>query len=606
MRAIARYRIVVCVESGAVWPVVFNGDSRMQLFVLSLALLLVTQQRPSTPRGQIQGTVLHVVSMEPVSGASVTVIRVNGATGEALRTAAVLNGNFTTGGINAPLPQAPPPRPGVAAPPQPISPVTTGRDGRFVVPDLDEGAYRILVTIDGFVRQEYGQRALSGSGTTLTLARGEVLKDLVVRMTRAGNVSGRINDDKGEPASGVLLQLLKISYNSEGQRVFQNAGGARTNDRGEYRIYWITPGRYYLAAGTPPGPSTGFGLRIVSPNETLSPYAFTYYPGTTDLSRSIPVDVRPGSDQPLDFQVTRQKLYSIRGRIVDAATNQSSGPIALALAYRSMTGEPGVLQFAQVYDPATGLFEIPNVVPGAYVILGNTGTGTVRTPVEVANANIENLTLVVSRGTDIMGRVRIEGGRPPGSVRVQLRPVGKDGTYSIGFASSGEFGADGVARISGVLPGEYRVIVAPLTEHYVKSISFERNDALSSTVTIEEPRSGVPSLEVVLSSNVARIEGVVTDDRLQPVAGVQAVLVPERNRERAELFKAVTTDPAGRFSMGGVAPGDYKLFAWEGLENFGYFDAELVKQSELSGKPVHVGESARIAVETKVIPQGSR
>src|SRR5688572_15972392 len=97
MRAIARYRIVVCVESGAVWPVVFNGDSRMQLFVLSLALLLVTQQRPSTPRGQIQGTVLHVVSMEPVSGASVTVIRVNGATGEALRTAAVLNGNFTTG-----------------------------------------------------------------------------------------------------------------------------------------------------------------------------------------------------------------------------------------------------------------------------------------------------------------------------------------------------------------------------------------------------------------------------------------------------------------------------------------------------------------------------
>src|SRR5688572_11391871 len=492
----------------------------MKLPVLSLALLLLTQQRPSTVRGQIEGTVLHVGSTEPISGASVTVIRVNGATGEAIRTAAALTGNFTTGGINAPLPQAPPRTSGAIPPPLPIPPVTTARDGKFLVPSLDEGTYRILVTIDGFVRQEYGQRALSGNGTTLTLARGEVLKDLVVRLTRAGNVNGRINDEKGQPASGVLLQLVKVSYNAEGQRVFQNAGGARTNDRGEYRIYWVTPGRYYLAAGTPPGPSTGFGLRNVSANETLSPYAFTYYPGVTDLSRAIPVDVLPGSDQPLDFQVTRQQLYAIRGRIVDATTNQSTGPIALALAYRTLTGEPGVLQFAQVYDPATGLFEIPNVVPGSYVVLGNTGTGTVRTPVDVVNANIENLTLVVSKGADIIGRVRIENGRPPNSVRVQLRPVAKDGTYSIGFASSGEFGTEGLLRIGGVLPGEYRVIVAPMPEHYVKSVTFERNDALNSTITIPESRSnraeGVPSIEIVLSSKVAKIEGVVTDDRLQP------------------------------------------------------------------------------------------
>jgi hypothetical protein len=579
----------------------------MKLIVLSLAVLLFAQQGPSTTRGQIEGAVFHVGSAEPISGASVTVIRVNAATGDAIRTAAVLNGNFTTGGINAPLPQAPPPRgTGAAAPPLPIPPVTTGRDGKFLVPDLDEGTYRILVTIDGFVRQEYGQRALSGSGTTLTLARGEVLKDLVVRMTRAGNVSGRVNDDKGQPASGVLLQLVKVSYNAEGQRVFQTAGGARTNDHGEYRIYWITPGRYYLAAGTAPGPSTGFGLRNVSPNEALNPYVFTYYPGETDLSRAIPVDVRPGSDQPLDFQVTRQQLYSIRGRIVDATTNQSTGPIAIALAYRTMTGEPGVLQFAQVYDPATGLFEIPNVVPGAYVILGNTGTGTVRTPVEIVNANIENLTLVVSRGADIVGRVRVENGRPPNSVRVQLRPVAKDRTYSIGFASTGEFGTYGIMRMSGVLPGEYRVILAPMPEHYVKSVSFERNDALSSTITIAESRSADVVLEVVLSANVARVEGVVTDDRLQPVPGVQAVLVPDSNRDRPELFKAVTTDRAGRFSMGGVVPGDYKLFAWEVLESFGYFDPDLLKQSELSGKSVHVEESARITVETRIIAQGSR
>jgi hypothetical protein len=160
--------------------------------------------------------------------------------------------------------------------------------------------------------------------------------------------------------------------------------------------------------------------------------------------------------------------------------------------------------------------------------------------------------------------------------------------------------------MSGVLPGEYRVILAPMPEHYVKSVSFERNDALSSTITIAESRSADVVLEVVLSANVARVEGVVTDDRLQPVPGVQAVLVPDSNRDRPELFKAVTTDRAGRFSMGGVVPGDYKLFAWEALESFGYFDPDLLKQSELSGKSVHVEESARITVETRIIAQGSR
>src|SRR5688572_1420379 len=112
----------------------------MKLSLLTLVLLVLAQQRPSTTRGQIEGTVLHVGSMEPISGASVTAIRVNGATGEAIRTAAALNGNFTTGGINAPLPQASSPRtPGTAVSPLPIPPVTTSREGKFLVPDLDEG-----------------------------------------------------------------------------------------------------------------------------------------------------------------------------------------------------------------------------------------------------------------------------------------------------------------------------------------------------------------------------------------------------------------------------------------------------------------------------------
>ena len=45
----------------------------------------------------------------------------------------------------------------------------------------------------------------------LTPAKGETLKDLVVRMTRAANVTGRIADENGLPASGVAVRLIKAT-----------------------------------------------------------------------------------------------------------------------------------------------------------------------------------------------------------------------------------------------------------------------------------------------------------------------------------------------------------------------------------------------------------
>jgi hypothetical protein len=91
---------------------------------------------------------------------------------------------------------------------------------------------------------------------------------------------------------------------------------------------------------------------------------------------------------------------------------------------------------------------------------------------------------------------------------------------------------------------------------------------------------------------------------MQPVPGVQAVLVPDGNRSRPELYRNATTDQTGRFTIRGVTPGDYKLFSWEALENNGYFDPDVMRRSEALGKPVRVGESSKLFVEGKIIPAG--
>jgi hypothetical protein len=592
------------------------------LATLASSTLAQQQPAPSTVKGRMEGTVLREGTTEPVAGAKVTVTRVN-AQGAAVPTAGTLNTFLINPTANVPFPpgpnpagpppgQTPPPPPPVQPPPIPS--VLTDRGGKFVVPDLDEGTYRIAVTLNGYVKMEYGQRGFGGQGTTLRLGKNvdgtlQVLKDLVVRMTRAGNISGRITDENGQPASGVPVQLLKITYNANGVRLFQQAGTGRTNDRGEYRLYWITPGRYYVTGGTSPGPAPGAGPGgNPSANENPDPYTFTYFPGTTDLSRATSVEVKAGSEMPMDFVVPRTQLFKISGRIVganDGVPQRTAQPPGISLGFLRPEGGSGFIMMSQTYDAATGDFVLRNVVPGSYALQVNAGATTARAVVEVTNADVVvNLTL--GGGVNITGKAQTAGTPIPAQANIRLKPIFKGVSHYVGGVPAAPINvAEGTFRLDRVLSGEYQATVtAP--GHYVKELRVDNSDVLNSTFELSEGRSGAPTIDVVLSPNVAQIEGLITDSKDQPLPGVQAVLVPDKNRERTELFKAAATDQSGRFSMRDVAPGDYKLFAWEALDNFGYFEPDFIRKYELQGKAVKVEEGGKLNVDTKAIPEAAR
>lgn len=109
-------------------------------------------------------------------------------------------------------------------------------------------------------------------------------------------------------------------------------------------------------------------------------------------------------------------------------------------------------------------------------------------------------------------------------------------------------------------------------------------------------------LDIVLGAGVGQIDGRVIDAQLRPVSGVPAVLIPDRNRGRFDLYRSVSTDENGRFVFPSVAPGDYRLFSWSSLEPYGYFEPEVVRLAEPKARPVTVGEGSRQSVEITVIP----
>ena len=134
---------------------------------------------------------------------------------------------------------------------------------------------------------------------------------------------------------------------------------------------------------------------------------------------------------------------------------------------------------------------------------------------------------------------------------------------------------------------------------YVKEIRFGSTDVLNDVMVVTGPTSD--RLEVVFGQNAGKINGTVHADSQQFVSSAQVVLVPDK-RDRHDLYKLAIANPNGQFTFASVAPGSYKVFAWENVEQFSWFDPAFLTAFEGQGMPATVNESSRVTLDLKVIP----
>src|SRR5678815_8624 len=122
---------------------------------------------------------------------------------------------------------------------------TSDENGRFDLQKIPAGKYQLVASHDGYVRGIYGQRNANSPGTSIEIANGQNLSPLVITLTPMGSISGTIRDRFGEPAANVAVRALRIAYR-DGVRTLLPAQVARTNDLGEYRLYYLQPARYLV------------------------------------------------------------------------------------------------------------------------------------------------------------------------------------------------------------------------------------------------------------------------------------------------------------------------------------------------------------------------
>jgi 5-hydroxyisourate hydrolase-like protein (transthyretin family) len=124
------------------------------------------------------------------------------------------------------------------------STTNSGDNGRFALADLEPGRYHLVAIRSGYLQMAYGSHGSARSGTILKLEAGQDLADLRFELTPAGSIAGTIRDNDGEPIEYADVALHRIIYTNRGQPHLERVGGALSNDRGEYRIHGLEPGKY--------------------------------------------------------------------------------------------------------------------------------------------------------------------------------------------------------------------------------------------------------------------------------------------------------------------------------------------------------------------------
>ncbi len=80
------------------------------------------------------------------------------------------------------------------------------------------------------------------------------------------------------------------------------------------------------------------------------------------------------------------------------------------------------------------------------------------------------------------------------------------------------------------------------------------------------------------------------------------VLVPMgKRRENPYFYRTTLTDALGKFSLQGVPPGEYRIFAWDDVDSGAWQDPEFLAVYEERGTRVTVVEGAILATDVKLI-----
>ena len=505
---------------------------------------------------------------------------------------------------------------------------TTDNEGRYEFTGLPAGRYTISATKSGYVTVNFGQTRPFESGKPIELSDTQQIDRADITMPRGSVIAGRIVDEFGEAVADVSVSAMRSTW-SNGRRRLQATGRtATTNDLGQYRIYGLPPGEYYVSATVSPGREMMVTeIAMVAslrggpaPEAPRSGYAPTYYPGTASGAQAQKLSVGIGQEaQNTDFGLVPVRLVTVKGTVLGSDGSPMSG-VMVSPSPRN-ANEGGFMSIISgARTDQNGNFTLNGVAPGDYTLTARStmtfsqtsseGNRTVfatrmidgpdgpssqefgSVPLSVGADDISNVMIVTSKGTSASGRVTWEGGTKPSVNTLRISAASTDGEPMSMLGGSSSVTADGTFEIKGLAGHRiFRVLNVP-AGWYLKAIKHGGQDITDNGVEIRatEPLS---NLEVVLTNKSTEVNGTVKHGH-EPATDYTVVIFSDDPQKWAvpmpRHIASARPNQEGRFQVKNLPAGSYYAVALEYIPTGDWFDPEVLERIKSKASRFSVDE----------------
>ena len=420
------------------------------------------------------------------------------------------------------------------------------------------------------------------------MPEGQAVKGIVLRLAPQAVIAGRVTDASGEPVEGAHLGLLKATY-WNGTPHWVEVASATSLDNGEYRIPRVTAGRYLVKA------TMNRVERAPSKAAEETDYAATYYPSAVEESLAAPIEVVEGSDTSgADIQMKRVRLFHIRGRIPPPTGRNYSRVVSLVAK-----ADPWKVFAEVVASSADFVIDFPRIPPGQYIAAccwdrGLSGIEDIT--VKVRDVDTLSLTFAAA---EISGGLTLQ----PADSHVDLKKISLK-IHPLLF--SGMVFDPNPVKLGNDL--RFRQDLTYVRAGFVNfSVELSKVPDGCYVATLDYggapvPPSGVEfapgaMLSVAIGCDAGQVSGEAADADGNGVEGAVVALIAG-DGARAPL--STLTGPQGAFQFTGVAPGRYKLIAWDDVAPGEIEDPTFTARFESQASAVEVAAKATASSTVRV------
>ena len=517
--------------------------------------------------------------------------------------------------------------------------VLTDDDGLFEFTELPAGRYTIGVSKSGFITISYGQRRPLQPGTPLQLADAEQLRGIEFRLPRGSVIAGQVLDEAGDPLPGANIRVLAYRY-AQGQRQLVPVGSAQTDDRGEYRVWGLNPGEYFVSAtarnftfnggggpggfggrggrgggpGGPPAPGAfGSGAvgtatpGVASPPATPSSagepeqtgYAPTYYPGVDTVAQARSVNVALGAEAAdISFGILLVRTTRITGRVVASdGTPVSTGDIVLALEGQGGPGRPGPGAGFGSRINWDGNFTINNVPPGRYLLRARGDDWETPqfalVPLTVTGGEVSGVNVVLQPGATITGTAVFQRSQAltPDPTQFRVAAPSVEGT-TLGRQPQARIDDKGTFTLEGVSVGSHWLRTQTPRGWIVRSIVADGRDVTDTPIELRSSQR-LSNVTVTFTDKLGEISGTVKDSKGAPITEYTVLVFPADTAlwyPQSRFIMTARPDQTGRYQIRGLPPGQYLVAAVDPAEANEWYEPAFLDQQRPNATSLTLGD----------------